>query len=576
MDTVLKYLSDIRVVIGIATIVLVLVIWLVVQKTTASKYKKQLQELEIRYNEIKSVPLSFKLNKAVAISRVDQDTMARVAGTKDDFEKAESNLRQIAQALADTEDEILMGKLKPAKQDLADLDVSIALGEKQVYELNTFLDGILEKETAQRQEVTELRNRFRELKREANEHSASLNYIWPLVEQKITDIEKMFSAFEEWMYASDFEKASSELVNIKESIANLDDIVHELPSLLEDARGYVPKMAEVLHHDYVAQKKRGVFLAHLQVEQNLAVITGGLKQDLERLKKGDPSDIKDHIADYKVRLIQMDQQVKKEAENFDELKELAGETNTLFEQCVDTYSYVDRQVKRLSDRFGLKETEEKLALSKADIETIGKKRPSIYKLYEENNSPATSIMVSMKELNDDLLHCYDELRKLKAEIDAVASDEENARNTLVKLQVIMNQMEVKIRKYKLPAINTQYEEDMIRANEYIASIKRLINENPVNVQLLNATKKEALDFIFKLYNNVNNVVAMVIMVENTIVFGNRYRSTYADIDSELTRSELCFRNGEYTQALSIAIATIEKIHPGNYENMIKENAKGGE
>ena len=69
------------------------------------------------------------------------------------------------------------------------------------------------------------------------------------------------------------------------------------------------------------------------------------------------------------------------------------------------------------------------------------------------------------------------------------------------------------------------------------------------------------------------MVATVIMVENTIVFGNRYRSTYADIDSELTRSELSFRNGEYTQALTIAIATIEKIHPGNYENMIKENAK---
>ena len=57
------------------------------------------------------------------------------------------------------------------------------------------------------------------------------------------------------------------------------------------------------------------------------------------------------------------------------------------------------------------------------------------------------------------------------------------------------------------------------------------------------------------------------------VFGNRYRSTYADIDSELTRSELSFRNGEYTQALTTAIATIEKIHPGNYESMIKENAK---
>ena len=62
------------------------------------------------------------------------------------------------------------------------------------------------------------------------------------------------------------------------------------------------------------------------------------------------------------------------------------------------------------------------------------------------------------------------------------------------------------------------------------------------------------------------------MVENTIVFGNKYRSSYPDIDSELTRAELCFRNGEYTQALKIAIATIEKIHPGSYEKLIKENS----
>ncbi len=56
------------------------------------------------------------------------------------------------------------------------------------------------------------------------------------------------------------------------------------------------------------------------------------------------------------------------------------------------------------------------------------------------------------------------------------------------------------------------------------------------------------------------------MVENTIVFGNRYRSTYADIDSELTRAELCFRNGQYTKALKIGIQCIEKIHPVHTKN----------
>ena len=68
----------------------------------------------------------------------------------------------------------------------------------------------------------------------------------------------------------------------------------------------------------------------------------------------------------------------------------------------------------------------------------------------------------------------------------------------------------------------------------------------------------------------------MIEVNGRTVFTGMFpnNETYADIDSELTRSELCFRNGEYTKALTIAIATIEKIHPGNYEYMIQENSKG--
>ena len=69
---------------------------------------------------------------------------------------------------------------------------------------------------------------------------------------------------------------------------------------------------------------------------------------------------------------------------------------------------------------------------------------------------------------------------------------------------------------------------------------------------------------------MNNLVGMAIMVENTIVFGNRYRSSYPEIDSELTRCELCFRNGQYTKALKIGIQAIEKMHPGAYENLINK------
>ena len=573
MDKVMKILSDIRVVIAIAAVVVLLLIWFIAQRVKAGKFKKQLEDLEVRYNAIKSVPLSFKLNKAVAISRVDPDAMDKVTKTKDDFDKCQANLKQVSQMLADTEDDILVGKLKKAKANLQDLEAGISLGEGQVSKLDKFLDEILERETSQREEVTELKNQFRDLKAYAQENSTQLSYIWPTIESNISETEKMFSAFEEWMYASDFEKASKELENIKTSMAKLREITSDLPALLEDARGVVPRMAEVLHKDYVEAHDQGVYLKHLQVEKNLSVLTDGLKADLEQLKSGDPTDVRAHLDDYKKRLSQMDEQVKKESECYAQLKTMIVENERLDAETAKTAEYVRAQYDKMSVRFGLEDLDQGITDQAEVLKKIDEKKPEIYQMVKDKQVPASGILAYLKEMNEQLTQCSASLREMRARLDNATGDEDRAKKQLVKLQIIMNQMQVKIRKYKLPSISAQYEEDMTRANEYIHSLETLINENPLNIQLLNSTLKEAIDFIYKLYNNVNNVVATVSMVENTIVFGNRYRSTYADIDSELTRSELCFRNGEYTQALTIAIGTIEKIHPGNYEKMIKENAK---
>jgi septation ring formation regulator len=573
MGTVIKYLSDIRIVIGIAVLVILIIIWFIVNKIQTGNCRKELEELEIRYNNIKSVPLSFKLNKAVAISRVEPEAMQKVAHMKDDFDKAEANLKQIGQELADTEDQIIAGKLKPARQGLKDLEASISLGETQVNALNTFLDSILEKETSQRQEVTELKNRFRQIKDEANRSQAQLSYAWDMIEQNISDIERMFSNFEEWMYASDFEKANAELDSITESVDKLEKMVHSMPDLLEDATGVIPRMSEVVHHSYTEANERGVYLNHLQVEKNLQMINSGLKDDLDLIKSGsDPSGVREHLDDYKKRLTQLSEQVEKESAAHDQCESIVQETTKLYEETEREMAQVQRQFSNLSSRFGLNGMEERIDNAQADMRSVSSRMPKLLEMYEDKSSPSSGIMASMKEINQTLTSISRSLKDMRAEIDSAAGGEDRARKQLVKLQVIMNQMQVKIAKFKLPSISSQYEADMKRADAYITKLNGLINASPLNVQQLNSTLKEAIDFIYRLYNNVNNVVATVIMVENTIVFGNRYRSTYADIDSELTRSELCFRNGDYTQALTIAIATIEKIHPGNYENMIRENS----
>lgn len=102
----------------------------------------------------------------------------------------------------------------------------------------------------------------------------------------------------------------------------------------------------------------------------------------------------------------------------------------------------------------------------------------------------------------------------------------------------------------------------------ISRVRVVLEHSPLDVQTLNADLQDAIDFVYRLYNNANNLIGVAIMVENAIVFGNRFRSSHPAIDSDLTRAELCFQNGEYTRALKIAIQSIENMHPGVYEKLV--------
>jgi len=99
----------------------------------------------------------------------------------------------------------------------------------------------------------------------------------------------------------------------------------------------------------------------------------------------------------------------------------------------------------------------------------------------------------------------------------------------------------------------------------------MIEEVPINIDELNALLDEAIDFTYKFYNNINNIVGMSIMVENAVVFGNKYRSTFPEIDRELSKAEFQYLNGEYTKALKTAISCMETLFPDDADEKIMGN-----
>lgn len=573
LDDILALLSRREVLIGLSGALFLLISVLVFRRLRLSGYLKKLKELEIRYNSIKSVPLQFKLNKAIALARVNHEISELTQACKDDFNKIYENFKSLAVMLADTEDELLIGKLKTAKENLADLGTLIDQEQKRVEELDARLNSVLERENQQRYEITRLKDEFREVKSLIAAKAAVLNFSMETIEHEVSEIEKMFTAFEEWMFASEFEKAESKSAEINEALAVLKNQIETLPDLISLAKGLLPRLLDDVAFNYSRIKQKGVFLNHLEVSKNLDLISATLKEDLSALRQGLTDRAKEHCDENQKRLQQLLVAMDREDKAFDEIAVINKALSETSSENAELFTEVRKSVEMVAIRFGFNQLSTSLPKIEKEMMASMESYRKLDRMSREKSIPASTLLISFKECQQDMANQAKDTQLIKDQVIRASSDEERAKKQLLKLHLIMNEIEVKIHRHRLPQISENYQGDVVKCHQYIDSIEEILSVNPLDIKSLNLMVNEGIDYIYKLYNNVNNIVGMVDMVEHAIVFGNKYRSSFTAVDSELTRAELSFRNGEYTQALTIALSAIEKLHPNQFEDLIKENAR---
>lgn len=557
--------------IGLALLVILTIIMMMLRQ---KKAKKELDELELKYNSLKSIPLAFKLNKAVALSRVNQEMGQRVEGCKTDFDTVQEKLKECSVMLAEIDDLVYVRKTKAANRKMGTLVTMLNQCEENAQRVNETLDEVLEQENAQREQINRLKEEFRTIKKKIANNRNAFHQANEYLEREINEIEKKFSLFEEWMFASEFNKAADQQEDIMRSIQRLETMLQVLPSLYERAKGVLPRKIDEVGYNYAQCKNKGIYLDHLEIKKNLEVISDMLKEDLNKLRNGQIEHVEEDLDECEKRLSQLQEQIEKEEKAFDEVSRNIDMLYESIKNVNQDVESIEILYNRVYERFGFENWNEKLKDTNERLSVLNDMKRKLEKIILEQSVPYTTVLIAYKELDQSNTVFVDEVAKMKVKLETACSDEERAKKQLVKLQLIVNEIHVKMSKHRLPSVSQKYEDDLHKAKSMIKDVAVILDNTPLDVKRLNNELRLAIDYIYTLYNSVNNLVGMAIMVENTIVFGNRYRSSYPDIDSELTRCELCFRNGQYTKALKIGIQAIEKMHPGAYENLINKQDPG--
>lgn len=549
----------------------VIIVLVIVNNTKKTNIKKSIDDLNVRFNSVKTIPLAFKLSKAQAMAKRNDETATEVKEYYEKYEEAQRHIDSIADMLENIEDSFACRNYKSCKEALQIISENIDDSEKEVRDIDKFLEKFSKKENDQRESSARLKEDFRELKLYINKNKVALSIANEGIDKKIQHIEDLFSKSEEFMYVSDYISSKECLDQISEDIASIRICLDSIPTLITDSKGVLPTMVDEVNRQYALLRQRGAYTIHLDIEKKLENIKKGISENIKVLSDGEIGGVKENNETLRAELNEILENIKAEGEAYNGVKTVSDDIANKLNELKSLHNYVSVAYKKDSKRFGI---EDLTAYLKEKEKSIDNYQADIIELNQDivtNDSPSTLLLDRGNKILEAIGDDAKSLMEYKTIFDKNTTVELRAKTQLMKLQVVLNEVEVKVLEYHLPTIADSYNDDLASGRVKIAKIKEQLAMVPIDIDELNTTLDDAIDFIYKFYNNVNNIVGMAIMVENAIVFGNKYRSTYPEVERDLSKAEFSYLNGEYTKALTMAISCMERLFPNSSDNDYLEN-----
>ncbi len=569
LDEYLKILNNPFVIIGVGGLIITLTVFLVYRNTLKKKYRNAIDELEKDYNLMRTSALSYNVNKAVALAQMSSELKEVVNDAKKNSVEVETDLKNLNYKIVDLEDDLELGKFSAVKKDLELVRTFKDAINAKINKVNQDLAIILEQESQLRLRVNKLKDIFRDVKQVFKNEKSNLVGSYDLIYEKIRSVELLFEEFENAMSLSEFNHSNELIESIGKEIKNVKGFITKTPEHLHNARNVIPRHIRTVEESYKKAISEGCYLAGLQVESTLMLIKEKLSADVELIKTVNSSEIEEHFNDYNTQLSAISTLIQKEYYATLEVKESFLNMTQLLKSAELAIQNNELLSERVYSRYGqanyladLQQEKNNLALYKKMLENLEGELTS-------QTALASSILLRIKELEITFNQYLSELQRIASNLTDICRDEDNAREQLIKLDVVINQVLVSIVKNNLPSISETFEDDLLSARARISSTAEILEQENLDVDNLNLVMKDTTDFIYRFYNDVNHIVGLSKMAEDTIVFCNRFRSTYSDIDSDLSKAEIYFSNGEYSNSLGLSLPIAQKIYPDTYAALIK-------
>ena len=155
-------------------------------------------------------------------------------------------------------------------------------------------------------------------------------------------------------------------------------------------------------------------------------------------------------------------------------------------------------------------------------------------------------------------------------LGGLKEDEKRAREQLDEIKKILTEAKNNMQSYKLPITPKNFYVELSEASGAITEMIRELDKRPISIKTLNTRVDTARDLTLKVFNTTKETVKTARMAEAAIVYGNRYRAVYKDVELGLIKAENAFYKGNFKNSLENAINAINIVEPGIHKRLIEE------
>lgn len=553
----------------VVCIIIVIVVLHILRKKVANKYRSKVRELEVAKNMVASTPVSLELSKVEPIIKNDK-MEEKYNDWQDRFDQIrETRLSQIDDMLIDLDIYI-------DKKDYKNCVYRLAKTELEIYRVRESADSLLDEikeitlsEEKYRSIVIKLKTKYRELNKEFQDHRQMYDEMQEAVELQLENIERRFLDFEKVMEKNQYSEVVHIVKALDTMIEHMGIVIKEIPDLLLMAKQVIPnRMKEVkeLNEDMV---QKGYPLDYLNVPYNLEESQKNIDHILDKVRV---LNLEDCMFELKTMLDYYDSlfvDFEKERLSRKAYVEMEADFSKKLEKTNKVVQEVYNQLDDIKNMYDLNDQDvETIHDVNKILVVINDDYKKMLAKVEAKSSPYSMLQKEVEELTIRLKEMEDDLDQALKSLGNMYDDEVRAREQLEEIESFLKQSKEKMRGYKLPIITNNYFVQLSEANEAIEEVIKELERKPIVIKTLNTRVDTARDLVLKLYNTTNEMIKTAQLAEMAIVFGNRYRSVYDDVDSGLDDAERLFFKGEYKKALDISIKAVSLVDENIYRKLL--------